>query len=424
MNHFDYIDGKLHAENVAIEEIARQVGTPFYVYSTATLERHYKVFADAFAEQGLDALVCYAVKANSNLSVIKTLAKLGAGADVVSEGELRRALAAGIPAEKIVFSGVGKTRGEMEYALNAGILEINVESLPELELLSDTAQAMGKEAHVAIRVNPDVDAKTHEKINTGKKENKFGIDIEYAGQIYARAAALPGIKPVSIAVHIGSQLTNLDPYRAAFTKLGETVQTLKKQGIGIERLDLGGGLGIPYDASDEEPPLPSDYAKVVKETLGDLNMPVMLEPGRLIVGNSGLLVTEVLLEKIGESRRFVIVDAAMNDLIRPSLYDGHHEILPVQQVAKDAHISAADVVGPVCESGDTFAKGRQLPSLESGDLVAFGSAGAYGAVMASTYNTRLLVPEVLVNGDNFAVIRPRQTYEELLALDRMADWLD
>ena len=423
MNHFEYRDGVLHAEDVSIPEIADVVGTPFYVYSTATLERHYRVFADAFADQGLDALVCYAVKANSNLSVIKTLADLGAGADVVSEGELRRALAAGVPPERIVFSGVGKTVRELEFALNAGILEINVESLPELEMLSDTAQRLGKEAHVAIRVNPDVDAKTHEKINTGKKENKFGIDIEYAGQIYGRAAALPGVKPVSIAVHIGSQLTDMEPFRAAYTKLAETVTTLKGQGIEIERLDLGGGLGIPYDAGDAVPPPPSDYAKVVKETIGHLNMPIMLEPGRLIVGNSGLLVTEVVLEKVGEARRFVIVDAAMNDLIRPSLYDGHHEIIPVREPAGDAPKSAADVVGPVCESGDTFAKNRQLPPLNSGDLVAFGSAGAYGAVMASTYNTRLLVPEVLVKGDQFAVIRPRQTYEELLALDHMAEWL-
>ncbi|RED45060.1 diaminopimelate decarboxylase [Aestuariispira insulae] len=424
MNHFEYRDGILHAEDVAISAIAEAVGTPFYVYSTATLERHYRVFADAFSQEGLDALVCYAVKANSNLSVIRTLAQLGAGADVVSEGELRRALAAGVPPEKIVFSGVGKTVSELEFALNAGILEINVESLPELEMLSDTAQRLGREAHVAIRVNPDVDAKTHEKIATGKKENKFGIDIEYAGQIYARAANLPGIKPVSIAVHIGSQLTSLDPYRAAFAKLAETVETLQKQGIGIERLDLGGGLGIPYDASDSEPPLPSDYAKVVRESVGHLNLPIMLEPGRLIVGNSGLLVTEVILEKVGETRRFVIVDAAMNDLIRPSLYDGHHEIMPVREPAENAQKSAADVVGPVCESGDTFAKNRQLPPLDHGDLVAFGSAGAYGAVMASTYNTRLLVPEVLVKGDQFAVIRPRQTYEELLALDHMAEWLD
>ena len=423
MNHFDYRDGVLHAEGVPIPEIAKAVGTPFYVYSTATLERHYKVFTEAFAEQGLDALVCYAVKANSNLSVIRTLAGLGAGADVVSEGELRRALAAGVPPEKIVFSGVGKTVGELEFALQAGILEINVESLPELEMLSDTAQRLGKEAHVAIRVNPDVDAKTHAKINTGKKENKFGIDIEYAGQIYARAANLPGIKPVSIAVHIGSQLTDMDPFRAAYTKLADTVRTLKGQGIEIERLDLGGGLGIPYDASDATPPLPADYAKVVKETVGHLGLPIMLEPGRLIVGNSGLLVTEVVLEKVGETRRFVIVDAAMNDLIRPSLYEGHHEIITVRETADSAPKSAADVVGPVCESGDTFAKNRQLPPLESGDLVAFGSAGAYGAVMASTYNTRLLVPEVLVKGDQFAVIRPRQTYEDLLALDHMAEWL-
>lgn len=424
MHYFDYKDGVMHAEGVSLETLAAEVGTPFYVYSTATLIRHYRVFADAFADLGMDALVCFAVKSNSNLSVIRTLAAQGAGADVVSEGELRRALAAGVPPEKIVFSGVGKTADELAFALEQGIHEINVESIPELEMLSDVATRLGKVAQVAIRVNPDVDAKTHAKISTGKKENKFGIDLVFAGQVYSKAASLPGIKPVSIAMHIGSQLTDLEPFRAAFTRMAELVGTLKGQGIEIERLDLGGGLGVPYESAGGELPLPLDYAKVVHETLGHLNLPVMLEPGRLIVGNAGLLVSKVVLEKYGETRRFVILDAAMNDLIRPAMYDGYHEVIPVKQPTSDAPYTAADVVGPVCETGDTFARDRQLPPLNSGDLVAFGTAGAYGAVMASTYNTRLLVPEVLVNGDRYAVIRPRQTYEELLGLDRMADWLE
>ncbi|MDX1739107.1 MAG: diaminopimelate decarboxylase, partial [Alphaproteobacteria bacterium] len=318
MNHFDYLDGILHAENVSLQKLAAEVGTPFYVYSSATLEHHYNVFKSALDEQGLDTLVCYAVKANSNQSVLRTLGRLGAGADVVSEGEMRRALAAGIPPERIVFSGVGKTAAEMAAAMEEGILELNVESLPELETLSSVADAMDSEAHIAIRVNPDVDANTHEKISTGKKENKFGIDIDMAGQIYRRAMELPGVKPVSIAVHIGSQLTDLAPFRAAFTKVAETVETLGKMGVDLERIDVGGGLGIPYVEGDAEPPLPSDYAKVVKETLGHLNKPIMLEPGRLIVGNAGLLVSEVIFEKRGDHKRFVILDAAMNDLVRPT----------------------------------------------------------------------------------------------------------
>ncbi|WP_259781456.1 diaminopimelate decarboxylase [Aestuariispira ectoiniformans] len=424
MHHFQYKDGSLFAEDVSLETLAKEVGTPFYVYSTATLVRHYRVFADAFADLGMNALVCFAVKANSNLSVIKTLADQGAGADVVSEGELRRALAAGVPPEKIVFSGVGKTADELAFALEQGIHEINVESIPELEMLSEVATRLGKEAQVAIRVNPDVDAKTHAKISTGKKENKFGIDLVFAGQVYSKAATLPGVKPVSIAMHIGSQLTDLEPFRAAFTRMAELVGTLKNQGIEIERLDLGGGLGVPYESAGGELPLPVDYAKVVHECLGHLDLPVMLEPGRLIVGNAGLLVSKVIFEKHGESRRFVILDAAMNDLVRPAMYDGHHEIIPVSQPADGAPYTPADVVGPICETGDTFARDRNLPPLDAGELVAFATAGAYGAVMSSTYNTRLLVPEVLVNGDQYAVVRPRQTYEELLSLDRMAGWLE
>lgn len=421
MNHFDYRDGVLHAEDVPLSRIAEEVGTPAYIYSTATLTRHYTVFADAFREAGLDATVCYAVKANSNLAVIGTLGRLGAGADVVSEGELRRVLAAGIPPERIVFSGVGKAESELRFALETGIHEINVESESELCLLSKVASAMGVTADIAIRVNPDVDAKTHEKISTGKKENKFGIDIEHAEAIYALAGSLPGIKPVSVAVHIGSQLTDLEPYRLAFERVAALVERLRDLGHPISRIDLGGGLGIPYD--DENPPLPDAYAKMAAEAVGHLNLPVMLEPGRMIVGNAGILLSRVLVVKQGEAKRFVILDAAMNDLIRPALYNGHHSLRPVAQSSVDAAVSPADIVGPVCESGDTFAKDRPLPTVAEGDLVAFGSAGAYGAVMASTYNSRLLVPEVLVDGDRYAVVRPRQTYEDLIGMDRMPDWL-
>lgn len=423
MNHFDYVDGVLHAEGVSFETLVREVGTPFYVYSTATLKHHYQVFADAMKANGLDALVCYAVKANPNLSVIRTLGEMGCGADVVSEGELRRAVAAGIPANRIVFSGVGKTRDEIKYALEVGIHEINVESHTELEVISDVASEMGKVAEIAIRVNPDVDAGTHEKISTGKKENKFGIDIEMAGQMFAKAASLPGLKPVSIAVHIGSQLTALDPYRKAFSKLAETVTALKGQGIELERLDLGGGLGIPYNKDDSVPPSPAEYAEVIRDTVGHLDLPIMLEPGRMITGNAGMLASKVIFVKEGEARKFVILDAAMNDLIRPTLYSGHHEIIPVTEPKAGAATTIADFVGPICESGDTFAKEREIPHLSDGDMVAFGSAGAYGASMSSTYNSRLLIPEVLVNGDDYAVIRPRQTYEELLGLDKMAPWL-
>lgn len=421
MNHFEYRGGVLHAEGVPLPRIAAEVGTPVYVYSTATLTRHYRVFADAFAAAGLDATVCYAVKANSNQAVIATLAQLGAGADVVSEGELRRALAAGVPRGKIVFSGVGKSAAEMAFAIEAGIAQINVESVAELDQLSRVASGMGAEMPIALRVNPDVDAKTHAKISTGKKENKFGIDIEDAPAIFARARDLPGLAPVSIAVHIGSQLTDLAPYRAAFGRVADLARALRADGFDIRHLDLGGGLGIPYDA--EDPPPPDAYARMVAETVGDLDLPVMLEPGRMIVGNAGILLARALYIKQGREKRFAVLDAAMNDLIRPALYDGHHRIQRVREPEADAEPLAYDVVGPVCESGDTFATGRRIAPLAADDLVVFGSAGAYGAVMASTYNSRLLVPEVLVNGDRYAVVRARQTYDEMIGQDRLADWL-
>jgi diaminopimelate decarboxylase len=421
MNHFGYRGGILHAEDIPLPRIAEEVGTPVYVYSTATLTRHYRVFAEAFDKAGLDATVCYAVKANSNLAVLALLGSLGAGADVVSEGELRRALAAGIPPERIVFSGVGKTERELRAALETGIHEINVESESELHLLSRVATEMGRQAEIAIRVNPDVDAKTHEKISTGKKENKFGIDIDRAEAIYALAGSLPGLVPVSVAVHIGSQLTELEPYRQAFRRVAALVETLRGAGHPIRRVDLGGGLGIPYDS--EEPPLPDAYAAMAAEEIGHLKCPVMLEPGRMIVGNAGILLARTLVVKQGEAKRFVILDAAMNDLIRPALYDGHHRLTTVAEPAADAAWGPADIVGPVCESGDTFAKNRLVPPIAEGDLVAFGSAGAYGAVMASTYNSRPLVPEVLVDGDRYDVVRPRQSLDALLALDSIPERL-
>lgn len=420
MHHFTYQNGTLHVEDVSIADIAREVGTPFYCYSRATLERHYKVFADAF--KGTDTLVCYSVKANSNLAVLRLLASLGSGADVVSQGELRRALAAGIPAEKIVFSGVGKTAAEMAFALKAGILQFNVESEPELELLSSVASSMGKTASVALRVNPDVDAKTHEKIATGKAENKFGISWQRAPDVYDTAAKLPGIEVAGIDVHIGSQLTDLSPFEAAFKRVAEMAEKLRAAGHDIKRLDLGGGLGIPYRGTNDVPPHPSEYADMVKRTVGHLGCTLMFEPGRMIAGNAGILVSSVIYEKHGTDRAFLIVDGAMNDLIRPTLYDAHHEILPVTEAADGARVTY-DVVGPVCETGDYFAKGRELPPLKSGDLIALMSAGAYGAVLASSYNTRPLVPEVLVSGADMAVIRPRPDYDAMLSQDRIPDWL-
>ncbi len=421
MNHFEYRDGVLHAEDVAIPAIAAQVGTPFYCYSTATLTRHFRVFSQAFA--GLDSLVCYALKANSNQAVLKTLAKLGAGADVVSEGELRRALAAGIPADRIVFSGVGKTAGEMDFALAAGILCFNVESEPELELLSARATAAGKAARVSIRINPDVDAKTHKKISTGKAENKFGIPWQRARHVYARAAELPGVRPVGIDAHIGSQIIDLQPFDDAFALMAELVGSLRADGHEVEHVDLGGGLGIPYRSDNNPPPLPDAYAAIVHKHFARLGVKVLFEPGRLIVGNAGILVSEVIYVKEGEARNFLIVDAAMNDLIRPTLYDAFHDIFPVVKAGDAAPRLRVDVVGQVCETGDFLGHDRDLPRMKAGDLIAIGTAGAYGAVQSSAYNSRPIVPEVLVDGDRFAVVRARPTYEELIGLDIIPDWL-
>jgi diaminopimelate decarboxylase len=421
MHHFSYRDGVLHAEAVNLVTVADTVGTPFYCYSTATLERHYKVFAQAFAD--VDALVCYAMKANSNQAVIKTLAKLGAGADVVSEGELKRALAAGIPADKIMFSGLGKTARELALAVDQGILCINVESEPELDLLSQIANAKGRTAHISVRVNPDVDAKTHHKIATGKAENKFGIPISRAREVYARAAKLPGIKVAGVDMHIGSQITDLDPFGNAFALLADFVRTLRGDGHIIGHVDLGGGLGIPYRDDNDPPPSPDAYAAVVKQATRDLRCRLIFEPGRLIVGNAGILVTRVLFVKRGEAKNFVVVDAAMNDLIRPTLYDAHHEIWPVDERAASARRIRADVVGPVCESGDFLAKDRDLSEPLSGSLLAVMTTGAYGSVQAGTYNTRPLLPEVLVKGAEWAVVRPRLEVDAIIALDRIPDWL-
>ncbi|MGO4440885.1 diaminopimelate decarboxylase [Rhizobium sp. RAF56] len=421
MNHFQYRDGILHAEDVALPEIAKTVGTPFYVYSTATLERHYRVFSEAF--DGVDAMVCYAMKANSNQAVLKTFARLGAGVDVVSVGELRRALAAGISADRIVFSGVAKTPAEMDFALEAGIYCFNVESEPELEVLNARAVKAGKRAPVSFRINPDVDAGTHAKISTGKKENKFGISWERARAVYARAAALPGIQATGIDMHIGSQITDLTPFQNAFRLLRQLVDALRAEGHAINHVDVGGGLGIPYHDDNNPPPSPTAYAEVVKNELKGLNCKIVTEPGRLIVGNAGLLVTEVIYLKDGGEKSFVIVDAGMNDLIRPTLYEAHHEIRPVVIVAANAPRIKADVVGPVCETGDYLALDREMSMPRPGDLLAVSSAGAYGAVQAGTYNSRLLVPEVMVSGAEYHVIRPRTSYEDLIGLDSIPPWL-
>ncbi len=422
MDHFSYRGGVLHAEAVPLPEIAAAVGTPVYVYSSATLVRHYRVFQEALA--GMDHLICYAVKANSNLAVLALMGGLGAGMDVVSEGEYRRARAAGVPGERIVFSGVGKTREEMRVALEGGVRQFNVESEPELEALSEVATGLGRVAQVAVRVNPDVDARTHAKIATGKAENKFGVPIGRARAVYARAAALPGIEVVGIDVHIGSQLTELAPYEAAFGKVAELTGVLRADGHAIRRLDLGGGLGIPYRrASNEAPPLPFDYGEVIRRTVGHLGCEIEIEPGRLIAGNAGVLLARVIYRKVGEGRDFLILDAAMNDLIRPAMYDAWHDIVPVIEPEAGAEMAPVDVVGPVCETGDTFARARALPAMGPGDLVAFRSAGAYGAVMASEYNSRPLVPEVLVAGDHFDVVRARPSFDELLNRDTIPDWI-
>jgi len=421
MDHFLYKNGVLHAEEVAIPDIVTSVGAPFYVYSTATLTRHFQLFDDAL--EGMDHLVCYAMKAASNQAILQTLAKLGAGMDVVSGGEYARARSAGVPGERIVFSGVGKTRDEMRLALTGGIRQFNVESEPEMAVLSAVAAELGVMAPITIRVNPDVDAKTHAKIATGKSENKFGIPISRAREVYAQAAALPGIDVIGIDVHIGSQLTQLEPFELAYRKVAELTETLRADGHNIRRLDLGGGLGIPYTRSNEAPPLPTDYGAMVKRVLGHLNCEIEIEPGRLIAGNAGILVSQVIYVKEGEDRKFLILDAAMNDLIRPAMYDAHHDIEPVIEPQAGAERAKYDVVGPVCESGDTFAKGREMAQMNAGDLVAFRSAGAYGAVMSSEYNTRPLIPEVMVNGSEFAVIRSRPSFDEIINRDTIPEWL-
>jgi diaminopimelate decarboxylase len=421
MDHFIYRNGSLHAEGVPLAEIAASVGTPFYCYSTATLTRHYQLFKEALSP--LPNLVCFAIKSLSNVAVLKVLGDLGAGMDVVSVGEYLRARAAGVPGDRIVFSGVGKTREEMRVALEGGIRQFNVESEPEMRALSDVAQSLGLRAPIAVRVNPDVDARTHAKIATGKSENKFGIPIARAREVYAEAARLPGLEVVGIDVHIGSQLVELEPFEQAFRKVAELTETLRADGHDIRRLDLGGGLGIPYARSNEAPPLPIDYGAMIKRTLGHLGCEIEIEPGRLISGNSGVLVSRVVYVKNGEGRDFLILDAAMNDLVRPAMYDAHHDIIPLAEPAAGSPTQPFDVVGPVCETGDTFAKGRELPLVAEGDLVAFRSAGAYGAVMSNEYNTRPLVPEVLVRDDHFAVIRARPSYDEILKRDIIPEWL-
>jgi diaminopimelate decarboxylase len=419
MHHFAYRGGVLHAEDVNLKVLAEEVGTPFYCYSTATMTRHYRVMSDAF--KGTDHMLYYAMKANSNQAVIKTMADLGAGMDVVSEGEMRRALAAGVPARKIVFSGIGKMAREMAFALKEGIACFNIESEPELELLASIATRTGQRAKVSIRVNPNVDAKTHQKITTGTAENKFGVSRDRAVEVYARAAALSALDVIGVDMHIGSQITELQPFEQAYNIMAGLTAELKAQGHNIHHLDLGGGLGVPYRGNNDVPPHPDEYAAMVKRTLGHLNLKYMLEPGRMIVGNAGILVSRVIYVKEGEVKHFIIQDAAMNDLIRPTLYDAYHEIIPVAE-PRDGAMMEADVVGPVCESGDYLAKGRRLRSVVEGDLLAVMTAGGYGAVQSGTYNSRPLVAEVLVNGGKWALVRPRQTYEELIGLDCLAPW--
>ena len=419
MHHFAYRDGALHAEDVPIARMAEAVGTPFYCYSAATLTRHYRIFAEALS--GLDATVCFSLKSNNNLAVVKTLVDLGAGCDVVSGGELHLALRAGADPRKIVFSGVGKTIAELDMALAAGIGQINVESEAELEQLSARAIACGKTMRVALRVNPDVDAGSHDKISTGRKEDKFGVDWTLAPSLYRKARSLPGIAPAAVAVHIGSQITELAPFEAAFVRVRDLVAMLRADGFDIRHIDLGGGLGVPYDRGAAPPPSPSDYGKMVRTIFSELDCALAFEPGRVIAGNAGILVSAVTLIKEGASDRFTVVDAGMNDLVRPAMYDAHHDILPVTERRGAAPVTT-DVVGPVCETGDRFAQSALLPPLGSGDLIAFMTAGAYGASMSSTYNSRPLVPEVLVNGDQFAVVRRRPSLEEMSALEQVPPW--
>jgi len=422
MHHFIYSGGVLHAEDVALPKIAQEVGTPFYCYSAATLTRHYRVFTEALT--GLDATVCFAVKANTNLAVIRTLVSLGAGCDVVSGGELQIALKAGASPAKIVFSGVGKTEAELRLALSCDVGQINVESEAELNTLSRLASGMGKTARIALRVNPDVDAGSLDKISTGRKEDKFGIEWTTAPELYRKARALPGIDPAGVAVHIGSQITDLAPFEAAFLRVRDLVLMLRADGIDIRHLDLGGGLGVPYDhSSNLTPPSPAQYGEMVKRTVGSLGCKMMFEPGRLIVGNAGVMVSEVVAIKDSTTRQFVIVDAGMNDLVRPAMYGARHDILPVKEASPGETLAPVDVVGPVCETSDCFAKGYNLPPLKAGDLVAFLTAGAYGAAMSSTYNARPLIPEVMVNGDQFAVIRRRPTFSEMMALEQLPPWI-
>ncbi len=421
MDHFHYRDGQLHAEEVTLAEIAGAVGTPVYVYSAATLRRHFRVFDAALAD--MPHLICYAMKANSNQAVLALLAAEGAGMDVVSGGEYARARAAGVPGERIVFSGVGKTRAEMAQALQGGIRQFNVESEPELEALSAVAEGLGLRAPITVRVNPDVDARTHAKIATGKAENKFGVPLDRARQVYAQAAALPGIEVVGIDLHIGSQLTELEPFEQAYGRIADLTRQLRGDGHDIRRLDLGGGLGIPYVQGNDAPPLPDDYGALVRRTVGDLGCEIEIEPGRLISGNAGVLLAEVIYLKHGAGRDFLILDAAMNDLLRPAMYDAHHDVVPLVEPPVAADRAATDIVGPVCETGDTFARARAMPKLAAGDLVAFRSAGAYGAVMASEYNSRPLVPEVLVQGRDWAVVRPRPSLAEMIGRDRVPDWI-
>jgi diaminopimelate decarboxylase len=421
MHHFDYRAGVLHAEDVSLDRLAVEIGTPFYCYSTATLTRHYKVFAGAFAD--VRALVCYAMKANSNQAVITTLARLGAGADVVSGGELARALKAGVPPDKIMFSGIGKTERELAAAVDANILCVNVESEPELELLSAIAARKGRIAFISLRVNPDVDAKTHAKIATGKSENKFGIPISRAREVYAHAAKLPGVRVKGVDMHIGSQIVELQPFDDAFALLSDFVRTLRADGHAIEHVDLGGGLGVPYRHDNDPPPDPAAYAEVVKRATRALDCTLIFEPGRVIVGNAGILVTRVLYVKRAETKTFIIVDAAMNDLIRPTLYEAHHDIIPIKEPIAGAWRIVGDVVGPVCESGDFLALGRDMVEPAPGDLLAVMTAGAYGAVQAGTYNSRPLVPEVLVRDTEWALVRPRMEVGEIIALDRLPGWL-
>jgi diaminopimelate decarboxylase len=421
VNHFDYRAGVLHAEDVSLPAIAAEVGTPFYCYATATLTRHIRVFREAFAN--LDTLICYAMKANSNQSVIRTFVAEGAGLDVVSEGELRRALAAGAKPDTIVFSGVAKSEREIAFAVDTGIFCFNVESEPELERISTIAASKGATVAIAVRVNPDVDARTHAKITTGKAENKFGVPYEQARAVYARAAELPGIRVSGVDMHIGSQITDMAPYDAAYERLADLVRDLRAEGHVIDHVDGGGGLGIPYRLNDPAQPPPSAYAEIIRRRLGNLGARILLEPGRVFVGNAGILVAKVEYIKPGTAKTFVILDAGMNDLIRPTLYDAHHDIRPVAQPGPEAEPMVADVVGGICETGDFLALGRRLPRLKEGDLVAIMTAGAYGAVQGSTYNTHPLAAEVLVNGAEWAVVRPRQSFDDLIGMDRIAPWL-